>query len=419
MSPLARLRSSAAWILPLIAVLLAGPGLCAQADLARPALEFAERVVAGGPDAPVTVRHLRLGGSQRDIGRKLAAIAAERHGVRAVERDHAVSLERDAFYREVFPTHHLRVLGARDHFGLAPDDPRDASTLPYNLPRAFGCSVVYFPPGNVASGHATLSRNYDFVVATWSELYGETPTEGEPCTTADPYVIESYPDQGHASLFLCAYDLLGGCLDGINSEGLTVALLSDAPVDGSRPAGSWRPGLYELEIGRWLLETCATVEEARSALEDVTYYYALVPCHYLVGDRSGRSLVWESSGDLRQRYVIDGGGAPQVVTNHPLAAFPDAAALDGEAPRATFKRFCRLTEELERADGPFPIDEMKRVNREVAVGGTGNRGVRTLWHALYDCEARTLSIDFWLGDGEDGGPERRSGYLSFSLAAGP
>ena len=38
-------------------------------------LQFAERIVAGGPDDFMTVRHLRFRGSQREIGKKLAEIA--------------------------------------------------------------------------------------------------------------------------------------------------------------------------------------------------------------------------------------------------------------------------------------------------------------------------------------------------------
>ena len=36
-----------------------------------------------------------------------------------------------------------------------------------------------------------------------------------------------HPDRGYASLAVYSYDLLSGVLDGINSEGLTVALLAD------------------------------------------------------------------------------------------------------------------------------------------------------------------------------------------------
>ncbi len=44
-------------------------------------LQFAERIVAGGPDDFMTVRHLRFRGSQCEIGKKLAEIAKSRNAL--------------------------------------------------------------------------------------------------------------------------------------------------------------------------------------------------------------------------------------------------------------------------------------------------------------------------------------------------
>ena len=117
----------------------------------------------------------------------------------------------------------------------------DASLLPYNLPERFGCSVVFYPGASSASGHATLSRNYDFSTAPWTELAGPAAYEPDRRNAEDPYVIEVYPDTGYASLFLTAYELLGSSLDGINSEGLTVALLANETLRDQQPTMGWRP----------------------------------------------------------------------------------------------------------------------------------------------------------------------------------
>ena len=45
-----------------------------------------------------------------------------------------------------------------------------------------------------------------------------------PIACSRPYVVELYPDSGYATLAVVCFDLMG-VVDGINSEGLTIALL--------------------------------------------------------------------------------------------------------------------------------------------------------------------------------------------------
>ena len=82
-----------------------------------------------------------------------------------------------------------------------------------------------------------------------------------------PYIFEMYPDQGYASLSICAFDLLGGVLDGISSEGLAVAILADDETllhhDREPFAGV---GLHELMCMLYVLDTCKDIEEAKEAL---------------------------------------------------------------------------------------------------------------------------------------------------------
>ena len=116
-----------------------------------------------------------------------------------------------------------RALGVGDWFRSSLSASTDTTVLPYNICDSLGCSVVYYPPDHTASGHAILSRNYDFTTGTWAELLRIDPEPGARATTEDPYVMEVYPDTGYASLYLCAYELLGGCLDGINEKALIFA----------------------------------------------------------------------------------------------------------------------------------------------------------------------------------------------------
>ena len=403
-------------VLPALAMAAATTSSAAGLEPSPKGLEFSERVVAGGPHDFMTVRHLRLRGSQQAIGRKLAEIAQYRHGVELVGLDPSTADRRLEFYRRTYPMHYQRALGVKDYFDTTVGDGLDVTILPYNLPAKFGCSVVYYPPSYCASGHATLSRNYDWSTGTWADLLGPSAQRGERRTTEDPYVIEVYPDRGYPSLYLCAYELLGGCFDGVNSEGLTVALLANNTGVPPTPSNVWQAGLSEIEIGRYLLENCADVEEARQALASVDFYYALVACHYIIGDRAGKSFVWEYSIDRKHRYAVDGKGAPQWVTNHPVhpRACPTADSTHA-SQTGSLARYRRLNDEIDKAPTKRSLDDIKHANRCVRAVGQGTVPTRTLWHAIYDCQDKSLEIDFYLGENGASGKEKRSGYLHFRL----
>ena len=94
---------------------------------------------------------------------------------------------------------------------------------------------------------------------------------GEPPPASRPYVLELHPEDGHASLAVCAFDLLGAALDGVNAEGLVVVAASDVESAPQEP----RPdvGLDEFQLVRHLLDGCATAAEAREALRAAKLYY--------------------------------------------------------------------------------------------------------------------------------------------------
>ena len=410
-------RNHLTGVLPALALVAAMTSFAVALEPSQKGLKFSERVVAGGPDDFMTVRHLRMHGSQQAIGSKLAAIAQSRHGVEVVRLDPPMADSRLEFYRTTYPMHYERALGVKDHFGATLGDGLDPTALPYNLPNNFGCSVVYYPPSHCASGHATLSRNYDWSTGTWADLLGPSAQKDERRTTEDPYVIEVYPDRGYPSLYLCAYELLGGCFDGVNSEGLTVALLANNTGVAPIPSNTWQAGLSEVEIGRYLLETCANAEEARKALESIDFYYLLVACHYMIGDSEGNSFVWEYSVNRKRRYLTDGTAGPQWVTNHPIhkKAYPTAESIPASLTSSTFARFRRLHDEINKAPIKRTLDDIKHANRCVRAAGQGRAPGRTLWHSLYDCHDKSLDIDFYLGENGADGQDKRSGYLHFQL----
>jgi hypothetical protein len=306
------------------------------------------------------------------------------------------------------------------------DDALNFGSLWYLAGFRAGCSVVYYPPSLTATGSSVVSRNYDFSTGT---LMGDWPPAGELAATARPYIIEMYPDKGYASLAICAYDLLSGVMDGINSEGLTVALLADDELMSKfpmEPAGTDAVGLGVVQMLRMLLDNCATVEEAKETLLLTKHYYEIVPVHYLVADRHGKSFVWEFSQTRNREHVIENAGKPLVTTNFSLHRH-----LDGQGPPSGQKakdicpRYCALAERLAGQPGKLTLDFIKETHKTADMVVPSAKGAprppnRTLWHALYVPEERKVQVSFYLRD--EAVPDQpsksrivRSEYREFAL----
>jgi hypothetical protein len=409
--------------------LLALPGLVPAQEKGTGVLRQ-DRVIAGGPKDFLEARHLVLQGSNEAIGRALAELAKERYHAKAEpSRDRFRTRVQRRYLEKNYPIFFDRMRGVAAAFGKPLDDDAwDFSGLPYLLFGTPGCSVVYYPPGVTAAGHGVVSRNYDFTTGT---LMGTRPANGQLPATARPYVMEMYPDRGYASLSVCAYDLLGGVLDGINSEGLTVALLADDEIIakfGREPVPEGGIGLYELQTLRMLLDTCATVEEAKEALLTTKQYYSFVPVHYLVADRHGKAFVWEHSHFRNRQHIIENPGKPLITTNFSLHRHlegkgpPSAKAAEGICPR-----YCALAERIAAEKGKVTLEFMKDCHKVAdatfAAAPAGGRAPnRTLWHALYVPERRSVQVSFYLHD--EPGPQQgrarvvRSEYIEFVLGNG-
>jgi hypothetical protein len=194
-----------------------------------------------------------------------------------------------------------------------------------------------------------VSRNFDFTTQTLSELQGRSPASDEPILAGQPYIIETYPDEGHATLIVCLFDLASGAVDGINDAGLVAALLADDESTNVEPTHGPQAGLGEHEICRYLLETCETVDDALEELRVAKQYYEFVPCHYLVADRVGRAFVWDtappttartSSGPTVPKWspTISFTATPLLVTSRPSPATARLTTGHGASPLRSTSR---------------------------------------------------------------------------------
>ena len=384
------------------------------------ALDRQERVIAGGPNDSLEVRHLILSGTNQEIGRALAEIARDRYGVRPERsRDPLRTRAARRYIEKNDPILYERMLGVASAFGQPLDDDAwDFNVLTFTDLRA-GCSIVHLPPEATSAKTSVVSRDYDY--STGSLNFGPLPP-GMLHPTARPYLIEMHPDRGYASIAMVAYDLLSGVLDGMNSEGLVVTLAMDEEIFDSRefePTQGSSVGLGVLQTLRLLLDTAANVEEAKEILLQTKQYYEYIPCHFLIADRHGKSFVWEYSRFHNKEYIVENPGKPLVMTNFTLNQH-----MDGDRPPTSelaakvCKRYAYLADKLAAA----PISEEllrashRAVDAQAPVRPDAKRPpVRTFWHALYYPETRRVKFNYYLGESQNG--IRRSDYLEFALAA--
>ena len=249
----------------------------------------------------------------------LARIAGERYHVEPrPSRDALRTRVQRQYIERNFPILHERMRGVASSFGRPLDDDGwNHSVLGFSELRGGGCGFPV-PPGSSATGTGVVSRDYDFTTGSMGFGFLEP---GMIHPTSRPYLLELHPDRGYASVAMVAYDLLSGVLDGMNSEGLTVALLADDELYSKypmEPTGGASVGLGVLQTQRMLLDTCATVAEAKEALLRTKQYYEAIPVHYLVADRFGNAFVWEYSQAHNKEFIIENPNRPLVTTNFSL-----------------------------------------------------------------------------------------------------
>jgi hypothetical protein len=385
-----------------------------------------DRVIAGSPKDSIEVRHLVLKGNNEDIGRTLAKLAMERYQVKAEpSRDRLVTGAQRRYIEKHFPLLHERMRGVASAFGhRLEDDAWNHSGLGFMDLRA-GCSVFYLPPKYTARGTGIVSRDYDF---TTGSFFGPLQP-GMLHPTARPYLVELHPDRGYSSIAMVAYDLLSGVLDGMNSEGLTVALLADDELMAKypmEPTGGPAVGLGVLQTSRLLLDTCATVAEAKEALMQTKQYYEFIPVHYLIADRFGNAFVWEFSQAHNKGHIIENPNQPLVTTNFSLHRYlgnnrPPSA----EQAKKVCPRYCTLLEQLGGQTGKMSEDFVKAAHSKVdavrpMMAAAKRPPERTFWHALYYPEERRVQLSYYLRDvATPDLPHKvnivRSDYLSFEL----
>ena len=413
-------------------------------------MEYQQNILIDGEYVFPLLRHIKIQGSNFEIGRQLAELSIANHGDTLENhrvRDPLYAQVQQEYLRRNWPVLWERARGAAAAFGVDPGDEQyDFFSLWYNVdpPPMPGCSNAFYPPQRTADGHTYLSRNYEFSTGTFADVLGiDLPPEMKArmkSMMGEPYIMEWQPtDGGYASWAIHSNDLLGGAFDGINSAGLAVALMADEEAMGIMYEPHMGPpraiGIGELQIVRFLLDTCASVAEAKKMLLFVKQFYQFVPCHYIIADATGASFIFENSPGRNQEIILDGGGNTQVCTNHQVHRYQN-----GEVPELTLEnnsqwRYATLQARTS-AQQKFTVADMRANSAAVGVGQlvqlmqenplsrsiAANVNSRTLWYTLYDLTTRQVEIDFYLDSeitAEGKYVEERSQVFSFNVPSPP
>jgi predicted choloylglycine hydrolase len=400
-----------------LSVCAAGP-LHAGSD---PAIVKNEVLVKHDDQQYMEVRHIVLKGTNEQIGKALADIARESYQTKLTRyADPLYGRARLAYMETNYPILRERMKGVARSFGLPPDDVvYDTSFLNFGTGGP-ECSAVFIPAAFSATGTNFYAANRDYYLASRSEVMGGKRQPGERDVTSQIFVIELYPDKGYPSIAVGSMELLNGPVDLVNSKGLAVAALEDDTFGMGRVFGdpSRMSGLSLYQACRLIIDTCATVDEAKQAILDNKIVMAILPVHMIVMDSSGKSFIYEkSSADFSDRF-IDNDGKPQVITNHSVADYPTLDKFPAPANDSydTFNRYRSLDGYVKAHTGPFSYDDGRdamslaygRVN-EASEGGYHKLPLRTLYTALVDIEKRSVWLKVYSRDGKidpkDGLPE--------------
>jgi hypothetical protein len=381
----------------------------------NPTIVTNEDIVAKEADTYMEVRHIVLRGSNEKIGQALGDIAQEWLSIKLGHYAGPIYAEaRRQYMKTNYPILLDRMKGVARSYGLsATDNTYVTSGLFYDISIGpLGCSAIFFPANSTINGHDLVGHNVDFHTATMREMMGMKRIEGDHNLYSRNFVMELYPDKGYPSIVVGALDLLNGFQGGMNSEGLFVGLLEDdlgEPCTEFNPLGDDAGGLNALQLDRLILDTCATLDEAKMVILNNRLVAGFLPGHLLVCDRSGKSFIFDISSKDFSYHFTENNGQPQVITNHSVYAYPDTSKFPPYSPKGTyntFYRYVKLNDYVKSHQGKFSPDDIMEAmslayahTTDIAERSVGPLPHRTLWTMLYDINERSIEVKFYLKDG--------------------
>lgn len=362
------------------------------------------------------VRHIVLRGTNQEIGTAVARLSNDYYQAQPLPfASQQYKNSRDSYIRQHFPTLAERQKGVASHYGWGDSDLHDSSALWYDISPVppLACSTVFFPKSVTANGHSFQARNMDFYIVDIYEFIFGTPGAGNKLFSRN-FVLETYPqDGGYASLVVGTFDLLNGAYDGFNEHGLSISGLVDGNIAHKTvPLTDLQKqdGLSYLQMTRAILEGARTVSEVKTLVSGLKVYFPMDGMHFLIGDRSGNSMILEfSESDLSPRFLDQTSSQPAIMTNHSVYHYPTINTfppIDKSRPYDTFYRYMRLYDYLQASaflkytpdDGLYAMSLVYGFANDTSEGPSKPYPLRTVWSSVMDVDDLSLKIKFYIVD---------------------
>jgi hypothetical protein len=223
-------------------------------------------------------------------------------------------------------------------------------------------------------GSQLLGRNFDWENHPALLLFTDPPGRHKSVSMVDisylGYSKSETPEKNPGGLFQSP--LLP--FDGMNEQGLAIGMMALPSADA--PENPQKQTVGSLMIIRLMLDFAKNVDEAVAVIENFNIdFEGGPPIHYLISDRSGRSVVVEFVS--RKISVLPKTHSWQVATNFIITG------LSPQNARASCWRYKKVWDTLENRNDPFSSLNALSLLNDVSTPNT-------IWSVVYD----TSSLNF-------------------------
>ena len=358
------------------------------------------------------------GGSQQEIGYALGRIAIEKYGATLIPyEDPIYGKAKEDYIRLHDPGMYQRIQGIKQAYGLKEDDySLDASSLIYifSFP---SCSAIYFPPNSTQNSHAYSGKDLEWIYNPQLNEFNVAIFNNIKVLMINRVrnrinVVEMYPDNGYATLWIGSSDLANGAFDGINEKGLSVTVLQDPDTyidPGTLVAGGTSGGLNFLQLVRSVLGNSASVEEAKDCIIENRVSMPFMGAHFLISDPSGNATIVEFDNVSRKVHFTDYHNVPVPLTNYAIYLTPDYTNLKITDPSDIgddYYRMHKLHGYIDTHAGLFNETDvwttMKMVEANAHTSAEGiltGATMRLVYTDVADLNEKTMTVRFYLRDG--------------------
>jgi predicted choloylglycine hydrolase len=351
------------------------------------------------------IRSAELTGSHEALGRLIGEVSKGTviHPRRVTSAARELNLRIIEMYRGLYPPYLDELAGIASVYGMQVEDldlrymEREffvdlgwlgfaIATAERNAIQDLGqhCSVLAY---RLPDGTVEVGRNFDFV-------------------QRQGFIVRNTMDGDIASIgngYIC---LSQWVMDGINSSGLTVAVMSVIDPVRDKYAHLPYPDSPAVDchhLMRIILNTCATYREAVDLAGSVRVWFGNENVHFLVADSSGGMGIFEFDSQGSLHVQGPEAGEPFLLsTNSWLTDTPMISRL--RCWRYATARYTLEKTEVHDVHDLFPIvfGMALHPSNPLALGLYGTspdeetlRHRPTIWTSFFDLSARTMNVRFW------------------------